>query len=77
MSATELTKVQKTLLYGLKMLKVPKEDAVAIVAFLEEDDQVLLIHYMKTHPSITPQDILNESGRLLKQRKELTKQPTE
>lgn len=73
MNTTELTKVQKMLLYGLKLFKVTKEDAVAIVAFLEEDDQILLIHYMKTQPNATPQDILNESGRLLKQRKRLTK----
>ena len=71
MGTTELTKVQKTLLYGLKMFKVEKEDATAIVAFLEEDDQILLIHYMQTHTNATPQDILNETGRLLKQRKEL------
>ena len=69
MGATELTKVQKMLLYGLKLYNVAKEDAVAIVAYFEEDDQVMLINYMKTHENATPQDILNESGRILLQRK--------
>ena len=67
-----MTKVQKTLLYGLKLYKVVKDDAVAIVAILEEDDQILLIHYMKMHPNATAQEILNESGRLLEQRKSLS-----
>ena len=69
---TKLTKVQKTLLYGLKLYNVAKDDAVAIVALLEEDDQILLIHYMKTHPNATAQEIINESGRLLVQRKRLS-----
>ena len=77
MSATELSKVQRVLLYGLKQFQMPRDEAAAIVAFLEEDDQVLLIDYMVHHKNATPQDILNESGRLLKQRKELMKQPTE
>lgn len=71
MNTTKLTEGQKALLYGLKLYKVAKEDAVAIVALLEAEDQILLIHYMKIHPEATPQDILNESGRLLRQRKNL------
>ena len=62
MNTTELTKVQKTLLYGLKKFKVPKEDAVAIVAFVEEDDQVLLIHYMKTHSNAISKDLPYPQG---------------
>ena len=69
---TTLTKVQKMLLYGLKMFKVTEEDAVAIVAFLTEDEQILLIHYMKTHPNATAQEVVNESGRILELRKKLT-----
>ena len=69
-----LTKTERLLLYGLNQFKVSKEDMKAIVLFLEEeDDQILMIHYLKTHPNATPQDILNESGRLLKQRKRLKK----
>ena len=67
-----LTKTERLLLYGLNQFKVSKEDMKAIVLFLEEeDDQLLMIYYLKTHPNATPQDILNESGRLLKQRKRL------
>ena len=73
MNTTKLTKVQRLLIYGLKLFKVTKEDAVAIVAFMAEDDQVLLIHYMKTHPNATEQEILNESGRILERRKTMTK----
>jgi hypothetical protein len=73
MAELGLTKTERLLLYGLKMFKVTKEDAAAIMAFLEEDDHILMIHYLKTHTNATPQDILNESGRILKQRKRLTK----
>ena len=77
MSATELTKTQRLLLYGLNQFQMPRDEAAAIVAFLEEDDQILMIDYLVHHMDATHQEIMNEFGRLLKQRKELTKQPTE
>ena len=43
----ELTRIQKALLYGLKLYNVAKDDAVAIIALLEEDDQILLISLLK------------------------------
>lgn len=64
----ELRQTQKTLLYGLKLYKVAKEDAEALAELLEEEDQLLLIHYMKTHPNATPQEILNESDKFLEKR---------
>ena len=72
MSTTKLTKIQKTLLSGLKLFQVQKENAVPMVAYMQEEDQIMLIHYMKTHPEATEQEILNESGRILTQRKKLT-----
>lgn len=69
---TKLTKTERALLYGLNLRKMNREDMKAIVIFLEEeDDQILMIHYLKTHPNATHQDILNESGRILEQRKRL------
>ena len=68
-----LTKTERLLIYGLNQFKVSKEDMKAIVIFLEEDDQILMIHYLKTHPNATHQDILKEAERLLTQRKMLTK----
>ena len=73
MNTIELTKVQKTLLYGLKQFEMPSEEAASIVAYLEEDDQVLMIDYLVHHLNATHQEIMNEFGRLLKQRKKLTK----
>ena len=67
MSTITLTKVQKTLLYGLKLFKVSKENAVALVAHMEENEQLLLIHYMKTHMDATAQEVVNEAGRIIKQ----------
>ena len=70
----ELTQIEKLLIYGLNLTDLPEEDQEAIFLFLEEeDDQILMIHYLKTHPNATPQEIRNESGRLLRQRKNLKK----
>ena len=64
-----LTKIERLLIYGLSQFPISEEDQEAIFLFLkEEDDKLLMIYYLKTHPDATPQDILNESGRLLKQR---------
>lgn len=69
----ELTQTQKLLIYGLRQFPLPEEDQEAIFLFLEkEDDQLLMIHYLKTHPNASTQEILNESGRLLRQRKRWT-----
>ena len=68
----ELTQIEKLLIYGLSQFPLSEEDQEAIFLFLrEEDDQLLMIHYLKTHLDATAQDIINESGRLLKQRKYL------
>ena len=73
MKKPTLTKTQRLLLYGLDQLKMPDEEAAAIVAYLEEDDQVLMIDYLVHHLNATHQEIMNEFGRLLKQRKRLKK----
>lgn len=68
-----LTKTDRLLLYGLKQFDMPSEEAAAISVYLdEEDDQVLMIDYLVNHPNATHQEIMNEFGRLLKQRKRLT-----
>ena len=43
---TESTMTERVLLYGLKQFKMPREEAAAIVVYLEEDDQVLMIDYL-------------------------------
>ena len=63
----ELTKTKGLLLYGLKQFNMPSEEAAAIVTYLEEDDQVLMIDYLVNHLNATHQEIMNEFGRLLKQ----------
>lgn len=74
MSTTGLTKTQKLLLYGLKQAKIGKTNSVSIAYCMkEEDDQLLMIHYLLGHPKATEQEILNESGRILEQRKQFTK----
>ena len=72
MRKTELTKTQRLLLYGLNQFEMPSEEAAAIVVYLEEDDQVLMIDYLVHHLNATHQEIMNEFGRLMKQRKKLT-----
>ena len=68
------TKTEDMLLYGLKVkFGMPREESAAIVTYLIEDDQVLMIDYLMNHPNATHQEIMNEFGRLLKQRQELTK----
>ena len=66
MSTTKLTKTQRLLLYGLKTFNVEMEDAVGLVAFMTEDNQLLLIHYMKTHPEATAQEIMNVAGDIIR-----------
>ena len=44
MSTTELTKVERLLLYGLKQVEMPSEEAAAISVYLEEDDTVTFFH---------------------------------
>ena len=74
MQGSKLTKIQKLLIYGLKQYEVEEDDAVAIVYCMkEEDDQILMIDYLITHPQATHQEILNESGRILELRKTMTK----
>lgn len=73
MNTSILTKTQKTLIRCLKVCKVSKEDAVGLAMFTEDDEQVLLIHYMNTHPEATPQEIMNEGVRLIKKRKNMMK----
>ena len=67
-----LTQTEKLLIYDLNQFPLSEEDQEAIFLFLrEEEDQLLMIYYLKTHLNATPQDILNESGRILQQRKRL------
>ena len=68
----ELTKIQRLLLYGLKQFDMPCDEAAAISAYLEEeDDQVLMIDYLVNHLNATHQEIMNECGRLLKNRNKI------
>ena len=66
-----LTKTERLLLYGLIQFNVSEEDMKTVVLFLNEDEQVLMIHYLITHMNATPQDILRETERLLTQRNRL------
>lgn len=67
-----LSRTEKILASSLMHHNMDTQDIISTLVFLEnEDDQLLMIHYLKTHPETTQQDILNETGRLLKQRKKL------
>ena len=67
----KLTKIDAGLLYGLKQFEMPAEEAAIISVFLEEDDQVLMIDFLASHPEATRKEILDEFDRLLIQRKRL------
>lgn len=72
MGTTKLTTEEKLLLYGLKLHKVSKEDAIAVMLSVEEkEDQLLLIHYMMTHEDASAQEIINEVGRIFEQKKNM------
>jgi hypothetical protein len=68
----ELTKIQKLLIYGLSQFEMDIDNQSIIFSLLkEEDDQLLMIYFLKTHPDATEQDILNASGSILVRRKKL------
>ena len=69
-----LTQTEKLLIYGLRQFQMSEQNQEAIFLFLrEEADQLLMIYYLKTHPEATEQEILNESGRILELRNNITK----
>ena len=68
----ELTQIEKLLSYGLSQFPINQEDRLTMLAFLrEEEDQLLMIYYLKTHPDATEQEILNQYGAILTRRKRL------
>ena len=67
----ELTKIEAGLLYGLKQFNMPATEAAAISVYLTEDEQILMMYYLASHPQATHQEIMNEFGELLQQRKRL------
>ena len=69
----QLTKIQKLLVYGMSQFEMDINNERAIFSVLkEEDDQLEMIKFLMMHPEATEQEILNESGRILTQRKKLT-----
>ena len=46
---------------------------MAIFSFMEnnEEDQLLMIHYLQTNPNASEQEVLNASGDILMRRKKL------
>ena len=71
---TTLTQTERLLAYGLNQFPINQEDKLTMLAFLqEEEDQLLMIHYLKTHPTAQEQEIMNEYGKILTRRKKLTK----
>lgn len=65
-----LTQIEQLLAYGLNQFPINHDDKLTMLAFLrEEEDQLLMIYYLKTHPEAQEQDIMNEYGRILKRRK--------
>ena len=68
----ELTQIEKLLAYGLNQFPINEEDKLTLLAFLtEEEDQLLMIHYLKTHPNAKEQEIMNAYGEILLRRKRL------
>ena len=69
---TPLTITEQLLAYGLNQFPINQEDKLAMLAFLtEEEDRLLMIYYLKTHPTAQEGDIMNEYGRILTRRKQL------
>lgn len=73
MNTEKRKELQEDLLYELKMYEVEAEAAVAMATFMEPYEQILLMAYMITHPDATAQEIVNESGRIIEQRKNTEK----
>ena len=68
----ELTQTQKLLIYGLRQFPLSEENQEGIFLLLKnEDDQLLMIYYLQTHPNATEEEIMEEYVRILKQRKML------
>jgi len=68
----QLTQTQKLLIYGLNQFSIAEREQETIFLVLQEDaDQILMIHYLKTHPQAKEQDIMNHLTLILKQRKKL------
>lgn len=66
----KLTLTERLLLYGLKQRNMPTEEAAAISVYLtEEEDQLQMIAYLMKYSNASHQEIMNEFGRLLKERK--------
>ena len=73
MDYNDLTQIQKMLVYGMSQFKMDINNERAIFSVLkEEDDQLAMIKFLMMHPEATEQEILNESGRILIRRKNLT-----
>ena len=69
----QVTETQELLVYGMSRFKINIDNKRAIFSVLkEEDDQLEMIKFLMMHPEATEQEILNESGRILTQRKKLT-----
>ena len=69
-----LSQTEQLLAYGLNQFQINKEDKLTILAFLQnEEDQLLMIYYLKTHPQVNEEDIMNEYGKILTRRKKLSK----
>lgn len=70
---TTLTQTEQLLAYGLNQFPINEDDKLTILGFLrEEEDQLLMIHYLKAHPAAQEKDIMNEYGEILTRRKRLT-----
>lgn len=75
---TDLTFTEQLLTYGINQFPINRRDRLTILAMLtEEEDQMLMIYFLKTHPEAQEQDILNEFGKILTRRKKLTEQRNE
>ena len=75
---TDLTFTEQLLTYGINQFPINRRDRLTILAMLtEEDDQLLMIYYLKTHPEAQEKEIMNAYGRILTRRKKLTEQRNE
>ena len=67
--SVELTKTQKTLIYGLTLFPVTEENQEAIFLFLYEDEAKMeeMIKYLVQNEKATEQEIMTELARILKE----------
>ena len=63
----DIPEIADYLIVGLQFFPLTEKERAAIYIALKKDEQKLMfIEYMETHPKASPQELKNELGRILK-----------